>query len=143
MFQRTKNWHGALDALVLAKQETAFSYGSMDCCLFACDAIQTMTGVDPAAWFRGKYTTRAGALELMQEYAGSTSVQAVTEKITAEHGMESIPVPMAGRGDLLLIKRPKDFSLGIVALDGLSALVPAENGIVRTTLSDAVAAWRV
>ena len=41
----------------------SFSWGKNDCCLFAGDIVQTITGIDPAATFRGKYDTALGAIK--------------------------------------------------------------------------------
>ena len=55
---RLPGWQGALDRFLTAHRETRFQYGVWDCCLFACDAIEVMTGVDVAAQFRGRYHSR-------------------------------------------------------------------------------------
>ena len=46
---RKPDWQALLDAFLAEHQFDSFQYGRWDCCLFVCDAIQAMTGVDPAA----------------------------------------------------------------------------------------------
>jgi hypothetical protein len=43
---------------LLEHQSDSFSYGRWDCCLFVCDAIRVMTGIDLAADYRGAYSSR-------------------------------------------------------------------------------------
>lgn len=143
MLTRRQDWQRALDSFVREHQTDHFAYGKWDCCLFVCDAIQAMTGVDTAAWFRGKYKSRTAALRLVREFAGSASIKAVAEKITADYRMEPMPLTHARRGDLVLIPRAKDYSLGIVSLNGLDIMVLATEGISRVPLTNAVKAWRV
>ena len=56
---RKPDWQALLDAFLAEHQFDSFQYGRWDCCLFVCDAILAMTGVDPAAAYRGTYSSRA------------------------------------------------------------------------------------
>ena len=141
--QRRSDWQGALDAFLRAHEERRFEYGTWDCCIFVCDAIVAMTGVDPAASYRGKYSTRAGALHAISEQLGTASIQAVAANAAAAHQMPEVPVPYAHRGDLVLIARGRDYSLGLVALNGSEVIVASKRGLWRLPLSRAVRAWQV
>jgi hypothetical protein len=142
--KRLADWQTRLENFLSSHRSDRFRYGTWDCCLFACDAIETMTGTDVAAHFRGRYHSRQEAVEALREYTGKPSVRAVTEKITAENDMQQVPVLAAQRGDVVLIARGKrDYSLGIVALDGQHAIVVTPTGLERIELSLAVSAWRV
>ena len=56
---RKPDWQALLDAFLAEHQFDTFQYGRWDCCLFVCDAVLVMTGVDPAAAYRGTYSSRA------------------------------------------------------------------------------------
>jgi hypothetical protein len=131
---RFPDWPARLDAFVTRNKDERFRYGRMDCCLFVCDAIEIMTGIDPAIDFRGTYGSRAEALQAMRRHTGSSSVRKVVEHVTARHGMGKVPVLRLQRGDIALIKRPRDYSLGIVALNGREVLVRAAKGIESVSL---------
>jgi len=141
---RLPNWQSALDRFLREHRIDPFRYGSWDCCLFVCDAIQVMTGVDVAAEFRGTYNTRAEALEAIRQVTGRYSVRSVVEHVTEAHSMAKIPVLQAQRGDIVLVRRSRrDCSLGIIALNGTETLVVTTDGIKMIALDLAIAAWRV
>jgi hypothetical protein len=141
---RKHNWHGALDSFLLERRNTRFVYGSWDCCLFVCDAIQVMTGVDIAAPFRGAYSSHAEAVAAVRSYTGRPSIRAVAEAVSAEYGMRAIEALSVQRGDVVLIRRGKrDYSLGIIALNGLDVIVVGRRGLLNIPLDRAVKGWRV
>jgi hypothetical protein len=115
----------------------------LDCCLFSCDCILAVTGTDLAEWFRGKYNTRKEALALIKQRTGHTGVAAIAEYAANEHGLESIPVNMARRGDMVLVGTGSKALLGVVALTGIDVMCLGKQGIMRVALSHATAAWRV
>ena len=141
--QRRSDWQGALDEFVLANQHRRFEYGKWDCCLFVCDAIIQMTGIDLATSYRGEYSTRKGALRAIREQLGTASIQAVVENAATVHHMLEVPVPLAHRGDMVLIARGREYSLGLVALNGRDVIVTSRRGLWRLPLSCAVRAWHV
>ena len=141
--QRRSDWQRVLDEFLWANQTRPFEYGRWDCCLFICDAIVVMTGVDLAAPYRGRYSTRAGALHAISERLGTASIQAVAASAAAAHQMPEIPVSHAHRGDMLLVARGRDCSLGLVALNGRDVIVTSKRGLWRLPLSRAVRAWQV
>ena len=140
---RLPGWQGALDGFLTAHRETRFEYGAWDCCLFACDAIQVMTGVDVAVQFRGRYHSRTEALRAIRDYAGSPSVRAAAGRVTEAYAMPQVDILRARRGDVMLIRRPRDYSLGIVALNGTDVITVTPQGLQRIGLLNAVCGWRV
>jgi len=102
-----------------------------------------MTGVDIAAWFRGRYGTRKESLALVKERTGKASIQAVIEYVAREHGFPPIPVSMAQRGDMVLIGKGARAVVGVVSLSGLDVMCLHKNQIVRVALKNATYAWRV
>lgn len=143
MLTRYPDWPSRLQAYLDSRRNVRFKYGSHDCCLFSCDCILAMTGTDIGAWFRGRYSTRAGAFAAIYERTGKSGVGAIAEYTAAEYGMESIPVSMAQRGDMVLVGSGRKASLGIVSLTGSDVMSLTNKQIVRVALSNATAAWRV
>ena len=141
--QRRPDWQAVLDSFLGAHANRRFEYGTWDCCLFVCEAIAAMTGVDLAASYRGQYSTRAGARRLIGEQFGTVSILAVAENAAAAHDMPEVPVPHAQRGDMVLVARGRDYSPGLVALNGREAIVTSKRGLWRLPLSRAVRAWQV
>lgn len=102
-----------------------------------------MTGTDIAIGFRGRYRTRKEALEAVREYTGKVSIRAIAETLFRENGLREVPVLSAQRGDAVLVKRGRDWSLGLIALDGKTIVALAKNSLLRWPLSQAVRTWRV
>ena len=141
--ERRSDWQRALDEFLRAHETRRFEYGHWDCCLFVCDAIVEMTGTDLAASYRGKYATRAGAMRAIADQLGVASVEMVAKNAAAVHGMPEVPVGRAQRGDMVLMKRGRDFALGLVALNGMEVIVTSKQGLWRLPLSCAVKVWHV
>src|SRR5579859_6297583 len=116
MLSRLSCWQCKFQQFLNDNQRRPFAYGSFDCCLFVCDAIRAMTGIDVAAKFRGTYSS-------LREVRAFGSVQAIAQQVAGEFGMPEVPAFCAQRGDVALIKRPRDYSLGIVDLDGMNLAV--------------------
>lgn len=55
------NWTVAFIQLTQTRKNTPFQWGTNDCVMFAADAVQLMTDIDPAEASRGKYKTESGA----------------------------------------------------------------------------------
>lgn len=141
MLLRKPNWAVLLDRYLHSCFYRSFQYGSFDCCLFVCDAICEMTGVDVAAPFRGQYAARKAAYRAIESYAGRATVEAVTERVTQDHHMPEISPTRAQRGDVLLVRRKLD-SLALVGLDG-RFLAASERGYEYVPSQLVTRAWRV
>lgn len=135
---RLKNWPRLLDAFIESRRHTPFAWGSNDCCLFAADATQAITGIDPAAALRG-YRTALGAARL--------SVAARTEDdpfgvraLPARCGFTEIPVKRASRGDLVVLPMRGLPVVGVCL--GIKSVGPGRDGVVFVNTSDALSAWR-
>src|SRR5690348_16756097 len=123
MLSRLPCWQCSLARFLLDNSRRPFRYGSFDCGLFVSDAILVMTGTDLAASFRGKYKSRTELLRLIRQYTGALSLRALAERITAEFQMPEVPILRAQRGDLVLLKRARDYSLGLVDLNGRDIVI--------------------
>ena len=145
MLVRHSDWQFLLQEFLLRAQYKPFSYGSHDCCLFVADAINVMTGFDPAAEFRGRYHSRFGALRQIFAHGGR-SVGDVAAYVARQCGF-SEDVPMrARRGDMVLMEVRTDYgdsAAGIVGLNGASAIIVTEMGLWCVHLQFASRAWHV
>ena len=140
---RYHNWTSRLETFLEANRQTVFKYGAADCATFCAGCIKAMTGEDIGSEYWGRYQSRHSALQAASEIAGSPSILRVAEKQAEAHGMPEVPVLRAGRGDMVLLKRPKDFSLGIVAMNGMQILIAAKVGWGPVPMERACRAWRV
>jgi len=132
--QRLPNWPARLDRFLVGAAVRRFDYGVFDCCLFVCEAIEVMTGIDPARPFRGRYRSRAAGRRLLLSAGGIPA-------LAAKHGMPEIPIGQAGRGDVLLFR---SMCIGLVALSGVDALVIGKSGaLTRVDATLARRAWKV
>lgn len=95
-----QQWEKRLVAVTEAHMNTPLVWGKSDCLLTTCDAIEAMTGIDPAADIRGKYKSKAGAYRLIKQ-RGYDSLEAVlAAHFPSPNPDEPWPVAMAGRGDV-------------------------------------------
>lgn len=121
------------EALVRSRMREPFGWGVHDCCLFAADAVKALTGVDPAAGFRGTYSTAAEAVDVLARIGG-------IEAAAARVGSEIRPL-FARQGDVGLLEDGKRLMLGVCA--GAMWLVPMAMGLGVRPLAVATKAWRV
>ncbi|WP_167525710.1 DUF6950 family protein [Cupriavidus oxalaticus] len=132
--QRLEDWPTRLAEFIEARQERAFSRGVSDCCMFVADAIEAMTGTDPAARWRGLYFTDKGAHRLLRDNGGVVGLCSLVLG-------PSIPAPLAGRGDVVLIDAPEGEALA-VCLGGTIA-AQGGKGVIFLPATAAKAAWKV
>jgi hypothetical protein len=152
------HWQELLHNYFLRRQNEAFKWGSMDCCLFACDAVLELTGVDLAQDFRGKYDSALSAVREMKIFTADVPisrspdspitnsedlVEAVAVKVTAQFGLEEVPVLMAQRGDVVLLSSPLGKGLGLLGLRGTHVHCAGPDGVVDVPLSECLRAWRI
>jgi len=112
---RFDDWEMRLDTFIQKRMKTPIKWGKHDCCLFACDAIVMMTGIDVAEHFRGKYSNKDEAYQLLAEYAGG-GLEETVELIAATHAMTEIQQPFASRGDIVLSNVPTAIGLDLPSL---------------------------
>jgi|SRR5581483_2965658 len=141
--KRASDWAQRLEIFLRENHARKFQYGRWDCCLFVADAIAAMTGSDVAAEFRGKYARWGEALRVMEAKTGQRSVAAIAAAVAEEFGMPEAAPGRAQRGDMALRRRPRGYSLGLVAMNGLEILFPCAMGMGTCPLSDATRVWHV
>jgi len=140
MIHRKPNWLPLLDQFIIKNRNTPFQFGGFDCCLFVCDAIQAMTGVDVAADFRGKYKTEIGAAKFMLKIGG---VLGIAERVAAENNLQKVDLNFAWRGDGVYFEPNGDGVVGVISTCGKQIAAAGEVGVVFYPRSDAQIIWRI
>jgi hypothetical protein len=134
---RSPNWPEKLAAFVSARREHPFVWGAQDCCTFAADAVIAMTGRDPLADFRGRYSTEDEADAVI----GPDGLEAMLAQHLAAFGATEIPPLQAQRGDLALVRVANHTLLGVVI--GPTVAAPGLERLAFVRASTALRAWAV
>jgi hypothetical protein len=150
--ERYPDWPERLAAVLAQHQRTPFVWGEHDCCLFAASVVQALTGVDPAAGWRGTYSTEEQAQALIEEAGGLLALA------TSALGAPRNNPQLVQRGDVVcaaiypevapdelaladgVLPEPK-WLLGVATGAGWCA--PSKRGLVHRRLDDVVAVWAV
>lgn len=133
---RLADWRVRLDAYFAMVVGTPFQYGRHDCALFVAGAVEAMTGSDPAAPWRGRYTTLEGGLKALRKAAYLTPLELVGDLFAP------VAPALAQVGDIAQLDVEGGLpALGIVAGEVVAVLRPEGLGWVPRML--AVSAWRV
>lgn len=118
-----------------------FAWGVQDCCLFACDGLRAITGLDPAAkLFRGQYRDAAGAARLVRKHGG---VEAIAAAVCAAHGWPEVPPALAQRGDTVIIDTPDGLGAAVGLHLGDRLAFAGAEGVVYHPPAAARRAWAV
>lgn len=137
MIQRLTEWPEALAAALALAQNKPFAWGENDCCLFAANCAEAITGVDLANGFRG-YQDRAQALEMIAGFGGLLGFASHIAKIYSLPEMKPL---QARRGDICLFEGGNGPTLGICAGDKL--LAPGKSGLIGYAITKGLYAWGV
>ena len=140
---RLPDWEQRLHEYIAAATDRPFVFGEHDCWLFASGAVETLTGVDPAADLRGRYSDDASAKALLRDIGAGTFLRLVQSRFKAK------PVGLAGRGDLVWVRGGLGVCVGAQALfvgeerwAGLAG-VPLREGLVTVPRGAWQKAWAV
>lgn len=134
------DWPEHLSKLIAERLKEPFQWGVNDCALFAADAVQAMTGNDPAKKLRGKYKTARGAKRALKRI-GVESVSDIPRVFISDIA-EEIPLKMAGRGDIILTENDIGEPMLAICL-GARCASPGPNGLVFSPTLSAASAWRI
>ena len=148
MGARLEQWPERLADLIEARHAQPFAWGVQDCALFACDAVQAMTGIDPAIAFRGRYKDRRGAYSALGQFLGvdgkrhsKAALGSVWAKIAVKHGWWEVPPAFAQRGDVGLLDLDGRGTLAICMGAIFAAAGPS--GVVFIPHGHARRAWHI
>jgi hypothetical protein len=141
--KRQKHWSTrTYHDFLMESARIPFAWGKHDCALFAADGIRTITGVDIAANFRGKYSDEAGAMAAIKEIAGGSTVADAAAWCAQKYSLMEWPKPLfAQRGDLVIFQAPTgNLVSGLVHLSGQLVAV-GEKGLYLFPVSRILRAW--
>ncbi|HEV3511993.1 MAG TPA: hypothetical protein VGS05_09845 [Candidatus Sulfotelmatobacter sp.] len=137
--QRVPDWRFRLGQIIESARQLEFEWGVFDCALHACNCIRAITGTDPAANYRGKYSDEAGAAEIY-----GASFEFFIASTAANLGLPEIPVTLAQRGDLVFLdNETAQGAIGVVSLDARFASCAGSKGLVLVRIHRWKRAWRV
>ena len=131
---RHPDWQIRIITTIQAASERPFCWGKNDCCLFVADVCLAACDKDPAAAYRGRYSTETGAKRVLAKTHGS--IAAALDTL-----FERVPVAMAQRGDALVFEGPQGQTAAVMWAGQVWAMT--EQG--ARPIPDAVPliAWRV
>lgn len=103
---RFSDWEALLSEWLGTAQGRPYAWGEHDCMLHVADAVAALTGVDPLASSRGRYSTRAGAYRQLRRLRAETCVALLDRWFTR------IPPGFAQRGDVAAVEDAPGVVLG-------------------------------
>jgi hypothetical protein len=136
---RVNNWPSALNAQIEAARALPFAWGSHDCCLWPATVAFALTMRDPAAYWRGKYTTAREAVKMWRGYEGR--FMGLVNDGCESVGFEPATPVFAQRGDIIVAKQGARHIAGVCI--GREFAAVGATGLVFKPMADAVLAWRV
>ena len=132
---RLDGWEEALDAVVRAAGERPFAYGAHDCCRFAAECVDAITGGDYLKRLSAEYHDEASMLAYL---AATGGVQlAAMQWLGAGDERWS----QARRGDVCLVPTERGDGLGVCVGDRIA--VAADHGLALYPLTAARRVWRI
>ena len=140
--KRLQDWPERLASYLAEVELRPFQWGTHDCALHVCNAVEAMTGTDMAHDFRGKYSNVGGAERAMRKFAGG-GLEALACKMAQQHELDEVWPLRAGRGDVALFDTEQGATLGIVSTNGMTVVAIALTGAVAVPLTACRRAWRI
>jgi len=131
MTARLPDWERRLNAFLA--QPFAFEWGVMDCALFACAAVEALTGEHPYPEFLGVYSDRIGAAKALRELGKGTLEATFSQKFDA------VPPGFARRGDIVMATGG---AMG-VCVGAAAVFLAEEGGLIRLPRATFTHAWRI
>lgn len=129
---RLHDWQIRLESFIRARRSMPFAWGTNDCCTFAADSVQAITGEDKAATLRG-HTTAKQAYRTIQRNGDMAGLA------TTAWG-KPIPAAFSQIGDVVLIKIGKRDALAIC--NGSTCMAPSAGGLAHLDMAAASLCWR-
>jgi len=128
------NWPEILAAQIESMDGVPFEWGKTDCCMFAANVVEEMTGIDYAKEFRGKYKTMKGAIRALKR-------KGLDEVMDGKFKRTDFPK----RGDVVLINKEITEqpipALGICI--GMQIALMGDDGLEFLPIGMEAAAWDV
>jgi hypothetical protein len=141
MINRRADWP---DRLMFEITHTdRFVWGVCDCALFAANCIESMTNVDVARKFRGKYKTARGAYGAIKRECGKAGLEALAVHIASVYGFQDTPLALAQRGDVVLTDDTDGAGPALGVCAGADFVYVGPEGIGRKPMTSARRAWAI
>lgn len=138
---RLPNWQSRFAAVIEQKQRSAFAWGVNDCCLFCCDAIAAMTGIDPGAEFRDRYDSPLSGAKLLRDYCGG-GLETLIEQFAQRYAYLEVKPVFAQRGDIGLYRdAAQGDQIGVSVGPSFAFLM--ERGLLNRAPGEIARAWRI
>ena len=125
-----------LTAFVRASMRREFVWGEFDCILFCTDWVRIVTGVDPAARWRGSYDSEAGAQAIIDGFCDLSAL--------CDEGYSGILERCEPQDALVGVIKTPQGDRGAVR-SGASWVILAERGVGRLRFDTVtcVASWGI
>lgn len=138
---KIEGWETRLAEYLTDAARRPFEYGGanggLDCVIFASNAVDLQTGIDPMAEGRGRYTDLKTGVALISALRGSY------EGIMDFHFTRHDNIARAGRGDVAVRVVDGLKAFGIVGNSGYVFFKADPLGLVKHRVTDCDAAWRI
>lgn len=135
---RRPDWRPRLFAFVSGLKTLNFKWGSDDCFVtLAAGAVETMTGIDPAAPLRGRYHDAVSAAALLADL-GHDGLAGLMRSMMPES-----PIAMARIGDIALIADDNEVGGALGVVIGARIVVLRQIGTGTMPLLAAETAFKV
>ena len=132
---RRSTWEADLSVYITSVRARPFAYGEHDCGLFAAGAVMAMTGEDPGAPFRGRYSNEIGCAKALKKF-GSGDLESTLDAL-----FERRPIGRLQRGDLVWNGDAVGVCMGAYAL--FVGQEGEAEGLVRIERAEWAGGWRV
>lgn len=131
---RIEGWEAALNEIIQSRTVTPFKWGEHDCCLFAADCVEAMTGRDYADKLRGSYKNAAEAKKVINAYGDMETMISSLLGAPCE-------TAFAHRGDVMMLDTSSGPALGICC--GKLSVFAGHTGLVYHKTMKCCMAWRI
>ena len=136
---RLYDWQLRFESFMAARFADKFVWGTNDCCIFAADCVQALTGQDPAPPELRLHRSQAQAADVLSAWGG---VQRIARAVLGP----PVPAAQASVGDIVLVSMPDPTGTPQKALavcNGTVAMAPSSLGLVPVAMAGAICAWKV
>lgn len=103
---KKQNWKLELSQFLIDSSSKPFKWGEFDCVLFAADCVMVQTGIDLASDYRGSYSTKRQAYELIKSKWDGDFNSMLLEHLQLRKGAPNV-------GDIVVLDRKEGFVCGL------------------------------
>lgn len=135
--KRLPDWRARLFSLVEQKENEPFAYGTNDCSTFGADVVNALTGVDPAAQFRGKYKTKLGGIRAIRKAGYQDQIDFLEKNYT------EIAPAFATVGDIGITSNATGDGVALCVVMGNFSIGVSEQGISRFSNSELIRVFKI